>query len=67
MAPHLWQGPTAAQDWYRDVLNEGPKHGASGYFVTLGELLQNLRETVRIGWKSMLRCELEASLIAPAS
>jgi hypothetical protein len=23
MAPHLWQGPTAAQDWYRDVLIEG--------------------------------------------
>ena len=20
MAPHLWQGPTAPQDWYRDVL-----------------------------------------------
>jgi hypothetical protein len=23
MAPHVWQGPTAAQDWYRDVLVEG--------------------------------------------
>ena len=22
-APHLWHGPTAAQDWYRDVLIEG--------------------------------------------
>jgi len=20
MAPHVWQGPTAAEDWYRDVL-----------------------------------------------
>jgi hypothetical protein len=39
MAPHLWQGPTAAQDWYRDVLIEGELHGASGYFVTLGEPL----------------------------
>ena len=29
MAPHLWQGPTAAQDWYRDVLIEGKQHGAS--------------------------------------
>jgi ketosteroid isomerase-like protein len=37
MAPHLWQGPTAAQDWYNDVLVEGEQHGASGYFVTLGE------------------------------
>jgi hypothetical protein len=23
MAPHVWQGPTATQDWYRDVLVEG--------------------------------------------
>ena len=28
MAPHVWQGPTAAQDWYRDVLIEGKQHGA---------------------------------------
>lgn len=31
MAPPVWQGPTAAQDWYRDVLVEGELHGASGY------------------------------------
>ena len=37
MAPHLWLGPTATQDWYRDVLTEGEHHGASGYFVTLDE------------------------------
>lgn len=41
MAPHLWLGPTASQDWYRDVLIEGEQHGASGYFVTLGEPLHN--------------------------
>ena len=41
IAPHVWQGPTAAQDWYRDVLIEGKQHGASDYFVTLGEPLQN--------------------------
>jgi ketosteroid isomerase-like protein len=35
MAPHLWVGPTASQDWYRDVLAEGKKHGASEYRVTL--------------------------------
>jgi len=35
MPPHLWQGPTAAQDWYQDVLAEGEAHSASGYFVTL--------------------------------
>jgi hypothetical protein len=37
MAPHVWQGPTATQDWYRDVLVEGKQHGASDYFITLGE------------------------------
>ncbi|MGC1907468.1 MAG: nuclear transport factor 2 family protein [Candidatus Acidiferrum sp.] len=41
MAPHVWQGPTATQDWYRDVLIEGKQHGAAGYFVTLGEPLHN--------------------------
>jgi len=41
MAPHVWQGPTASADWYRDVLLEGEQHGASGYFVTLGEPLHN--------------------------
>ena len=41
MAPHVWQGPTASADWYRDVLIEGEQHGASGYFVTLGEPLHN--------------------------
>jgi SnoaL-like domain len=41
MAPHVWQGPTAAQDWYRDVLIEGKQHGASDYFATVGEPLHN--------------------------
>jgi hypothetical protein len=41
MAPHVWQGPTVTQDWYRDVLVEGEQHGASGYLVTLGEALHN--------------------------
>jgi hypothetical protein len=41
MVPHLWLGPTASQDWYRDVLIEGEQHGASDYFVTLGEPLHN--------------------------
>src|SRR5262245_44582253 len=41
MPPHLWIGPTATQDWYRDVLLEGERHGASGYVVTLGEPLHN--------------------------
>ncbi len=41
MAPHVWQGPSATQDWYRDVLAEGKQHGASDYFVSLGEPLHN--------------------------
>ena len=41
MAPHVWHGPTATQDWYRDVLVEGKQHGASDYVVTLGEPLHN--------------------------
>jgi len=41
MAPHVWQGPTATHDWYRDVLVEGKQHGASDYFITLSEPLHN--------------------------
>lgn len=41
MAPHLWQGPTAVADWYRDVMAESAHRGASGYRVTLGEPLHN--------------------------
>jgi ketosteroid isomerase-like protein len=38
MSPHVWQGPTASTDWWRDVLTEGGEHlGASGYHITLGE------------------------------
>jgi hypothetical protein len=36
MAPHLWQGPTAVADRYRDVMAESAHLGASGYQVTLG-------------------------------
>ncbi len=41
MAPHVWQGPTATGDWYRDVLREGKELGASGYLVKVGEPLHN--------------------------
>ena len=37
LAPHVWQGPTACQDWYRDVMAAGKREGATGYLVTLGE------------------------------
>ena len=36
MAPHLWHGPSAAADWYRDVLAEGEHLDARDYHVTLG-------------------------------
>lgn len=36
MAPHTWRGPSAAADWYRDVLIEGEAVGAAGYQVTVG-------------------------------
>ena len=35
MAPHVWHGATASQDWYRDVLIEGEHAGAKNYNVTL--------------------------------
>ncbi|MFH9088511.1 nuclear transport factor 2 family protein [Streptomyces sp. NPDC017673] len=37
MAPHVWQGPTAGEAWWRDVLTEGARPGASGYRIELGE------------------------------
>lgn len=37
MPPHVWHGPNATRHWHRDVLDEGLRHGASGYHVTLGE------------------------------
>jgi ketosteroid isomerase-like protein len=37
LPPHTWHGPTACEDWYRDVMIAGEKEGATGYIVTLGE------------------------------
>jgi ketosteroid isomerase-like protein len=37
MSPHVWQGPTAAEDWWRDVLAEGEHLGASGYRIALDQ------------------------------
>ncbi|ODQ94427.1 YybH family protein [Mycolicibacterium holsaticum] len=41
MAPHVWLGPDAAKQWYRDVLAEAEHHGATGYSVTLDEPLHH--------------------------
>ena len=39
MAPHVWHGPTAAEDWYGDAMTEGEHLGATDYSVALGEPL----------------------------
>jgi len=39
MAPHVWHGPTATEDWYKDVLVEGEHLNAMDYHVTLGKAL----------------------------
>jgi ketosteroid isomerase-like protein len=37
MSPHVWQGPTAAEDWYADALAEGKHLGVTDYHIGLGE------------------------------
>lgn len=37
MAPHVWQGPTAAEDWYADALAEGEHLGVTDYCIRLAE------------------------------
>ena len=37
LAPHVWHGPTASEDWHRDVAVAGDREGATDYFVALGE------------------------------
>ncbi len=37
LSPTVWQGPTAAEDWWADGLAEGEHLGASGYGIALGE------------------------------
>lgn len=41
MAPHVWSGATATQDWYRDALAEAEHLGVTDYFGALGEPLHN--------------------------
>ena len=36
LAPHVWRGPTACEDWYRDVLVAAEHEGATDYLVTIG-------------------------------
>jgi hypothetical protein len=39
LAPHVWHGPTASEDWYTDVLAEAEYVGAKDYSVTLDKPL----------------------------
>ncbi|MCV7279645.1 nuclear transport factor 2 family protein [Mycolicibacterium flavescens] len=41
MPPHVWLGPSASQDWYRDVASESAHTGASEYQVSLGDSLHS--------------------------
>ena len=36
MSPHVWQGPTASEDWW-STCSPRESTGASGYHITLGE------------------------------
>ncbi len=35
LSPHVWQGPTACEDWYRQAMEAGEHEGAADYFITL--------------------------------
>jgi hypothetical protein len=39
LAPHVWHGPNASEDWYRDVLAAAEHEGATDYLITLGKPL----------------------------
>jgi ketosteroid isomerase-like protein len=41
MAPHVWQGPSAVRDWFRDVMSESAHLGATGYVVSTGAPLHH--------------------------
>jgi ketosteroid isomerase-like protein len=37
LPPHVWHGPTACEDWYRDVMAAGEHEGPTGYAVSIGK------------------------------
>ncbi len=36
LAPHVWSGPAACENWYRDVLVAAEHEGATDYLVAIG-------------------------------
>jgi ketosteroid isomerase-like protein len=37
LAPHVWHGPSACEEWYRNVMIAGDREGAGGDHVTPGK------------------------------
>jgi hypothetical protein len=37
LPPHVWHGPTACQNWYREALEAGEREGAADYSIAIGE------------------------------
>jgi ketosteroid isomerase-like protein len=37
LPPHVWQGPTACEDWYRMAMEAGEHEGAEAYHIILDE------------------------------
>ena len=58
MAPHVWQGPTATQDWYKGVLVEGKQHDVSDHFISLGEPLHNVTGDSAYAIRRSPRCRI---------
>jgi hypothetical protein len=46
MSRHVWQGPSAAEDWWRDVLSESDRIGASGYHNTSGSHVMSMSRVI---------------------
>ena len=51
MAPHVWHGPTATQDWYKDVLVEGEHLGAKDYHAQTGAFFTVALRKLPAGWR----------------
>jgi hypothetical protein len=51
LAPHVWHGPAACQDWYRDVLVAAEHEGATDNLVTIAlRCTPTLPARVRMWW-----------------
>ena len=53
MAPHVWQGPTACQDWYREVLKEGEHAGAGTISSPLASRRISMSPATAVTWSCL--------------